>query len=139
MIEEPGAFASLATTMAPAPPMIGFAAAYAVVAVWYWLRLGRGSVPRSRRVCRRWGLVFGMIAVGGIVVGVSIVDSKEMPIPYLASWFIVGISVFAVVVTAGIDVILTTLLYRESLQRHMLRDAQNLRQAIDNREDANAE
>ncbi len=138
MIEEPGLFASLAKTMAPAAPMVGLTAAYVVVAVWYWLRLGRGSVPRSRRVCRRWGLVFGMIAMGGIVVGVSIVDSKEMPIPYLASWFIVGISMFAVVVTAGIDVILTTLLYRESLQRHMLRDAQNLRQAIDNHEDANA-
>lgn len=139
MIEESGSLAVLATTMAPAGPMVALAAAYSVVAVWYWLRLGRGSVPRSRRICRRWGIVFGTIAIGGIVVGVSIVDAKEMPIPYLASWFIVGISVLAVVITAGIDVILTTLLYRESLQRHILRDAQNLRQAIDKREDSNAE
>ena len=130
---------TLAATMAPIGPMIGVAVVYIALATWYWRRLGRGSVPNARRICRRWGLVFGGAALGAIVAGTAVVDSRTMPIPYLASWCIVGLSVFAVTVTAGVDVLLTMLFYRESLQRHMLRDAQHLRQAMEDREDRNVE
>ena len=122
--------------MMPLIPTLCVASIYVAVAIWYWIRLGRGSVPRSRRTCRRWGLFFGGIAVAGMVFGVSLIDSGRSPVPFIAAWSVVGLSVLAVTISAAIDVLLTSLLYRESLQRHIIRDAQQLRHAIADRENS---
>ena len=136
MDEEARTITDQATVMMPLLPTLGVALIYAAVAIWYWIRLGRGSVPRSRRTCRRWGLAFGGFAVAGMVFGTSLIESDRSPVAFIAAWSVVGLSVLAVTISAAIDVLLTSLLYRESLQRHIIRDAQQLRHAIVDREDS---
>lgn len=134
--DMPLAFGS---TLLPVAPTLLAGLGFTVLAIWYWRRLGRGSVPKPRRVCRRWGLIFGVIAIAAIFLGASVFDSERSPAGFLASWAVVGMAVLAVTITAALDVLLTTLLYRESLQRHILRDAQQLRNAIDGRESIHGE
>jgi membrane protein YdbS with pleckstrin-like domain len=78
----------------------------------YWPRLARPEVPPSRRRLRRASLCFGVVAAVAAALGFAMVDPDVHPLPYAIIWAGGLIALFAVVVLAVLDALLTMHLHR---------------------------
>lgn len=105
----------------------------ALMGVWYWRRMGRGSVPPIRRRLRRFGLFLGAVGLVLMTAAISFLDPAIHRAAYLISWLAVLFVVLIAVVVATIDAAATIRLHQKSVERQLVRDAMRLRGAVDAR------
>jgi hypothetical protein len=74
---------------------------------WYWWRLGRTSVPRSRRLIRRVSMVLVLLLLPGLVRGLSYVDADVDGQAFVVTWSVTTLLVLLVLLVACIDALLT--------------------------------
>jgi cytochrome c oxidase assembly factor CtaG len=105
----------------------------AAAILWYWVRLGRENVPRSRRRIRRLSTGLMLIALPVLGKALSFVDPAldSQSSDYVMTWTVVLLFVVAVVVTAAIDVINSVRLHHAAQLVEMHEAAANLRDALD--------
>ena len=103
----------------------------ALLGVWYWRRMGRGSVPPIRRRLRRIGLLLGAAGLVLMTAAISFFDPAVQQTAYLISWLAVLFVVLMAVVVATLDALATIRLHQKSVERQLVRDALRLRGAVD--------
>ena len=103
----------------------------ALLGVWYWRRMGRGSVPPIRRRLRRIGLLLGAAGLVLMTAAISFFDPAVHQTAYLISWLAVLFVVLMAVVVATLDALATIRLHQKSVERQLVRDALRLRGAVD--------
>jgi peptidoglycan/LPS O-acetylase OafA/YrhL len=108
------------------PPAIGVAAWIA----WYWMRLGRDSVPSSRRRIRRISLVLMLMLLSMLVGGLSIVDRQVEPNRYIIVWILALVVILMIVATAGLDAVNTMRLIQRQAHEAIAESARDLSAAI---------
>jgi len=75
---------------------------------WYFMRLGRPEVPRSRRMLRRLSIAFVASATASLVIGLTFIHPHENRVGFALAWLAVSVSVIACAVLAAVDVVVTT-------------------------------
>ena len=106
-------------------------AACVVAIVWYWLRLGRGSVLPIRRRLRRAGLSVALVTGLLVTTALSGLDADLRPWAFILAWGGVLLLVLLAVGIACLDALVTIRLHHKSLERQMVRDALVLRRAVE--------
>ena len=112
---------------------VPFVCGLAVLGIWYWRRMGRGSIPPIRRRLRRIGLLLGAFGLVLITAAISFLDPAVHRLAYLLAWLGVLFVVLIAVVVATIDAAMTIRLHQKSVERQLVRDALRLRGAVDER------
>ena len=109
-------------------PIVG---ALILVGIWYWKRMGRGSVPPIRRRLRRIGLLLGAAGLVLMTAAISLIDPAIHRAAYLIAWLAVLFVVLMACVVATLDAVATIRLHQKSVERQLVRDALRLRGAVD--------
>lgn len=110
--------------------VVPIAALIAIGLAWYWARLGRPTVPRSRRRIRRWSLAMMFITLGLVVWALSFVDPRAQPQTAVTAWSLAVLALLAVMVTAGVDMVNNLRLHREAVSRDLHEAAVDLVTAL---------
>lgn len=113
-------------------PWVAVPAAVSIVGVlvWYWLHLGVGDVPASRRKIRRTSLIMALVALIAGVIGVSFVDAATHQTAYVFAWACVLLLILAIMLTAAIDMLNSLRLQREQRAKLEIDAAVELHRAI---------
>lgn len=104
--------------------------------LWYWVRLGRPTVPPSRRRIRRWSLLIMLIGLGLLIWGLSFVDARVEPVKAVLIWSAATLMLLLVMAAAGIDALNNMRLHREAVQRDLHEAAVELAAALRERRNA---
>ncbi|MCP3902579.1 MAG: hypothetical protein GY715_03000 [Planctomycetes bacterium] len=86
-----------------------------VVVAWYWWRLGRVSVPRSRRLIRRASIVLVLLLLPALVRGLSYLDAEIDGRAFVVAWSVATILVLLILLVACIDALMTIGQERQAL------------------------
>lgn len=114
------------TSDAPAPGFVTLAAHVAasitvpaalIVAaglVWMWIRVGRQDLPKTIRVLRRTTIALSLLALPGLVRGLSFVNPSQtnQQLQYVLTWTGVMVMVLLILLVACIDLLLVGKLER---------------------------
>ncbi|MEY3144025.1 MAG: hypothetical protein RLY21_2518 [Planctomycetota bacterium] len=76
--------------------------------VWYFIRLGRGDVPRGRRWLRRASVVLALVGLAPLVRALTFAHPHEDRVAFAVAWSSVLFVLIACLVLALVDVILVT-------------------------------
>ena len=95
---------------------IPIAVALSAALVWYWVHLGRGDVPASRRKMRRFSLAIMLLSLPMFVRALSFADPQTDQRGYAIAWTSATFMVLIVIVTALLDAMNNLRLHQE--QRH---------------------
>ncbi|MAI72071.1 hypothetical protein OAL71_02500 [Phycisphaerales bacterium] len=121
----------LGQTHLPPWATLAIAAPFLLIGLWYWRRLGRSAVIPVRRRIRRFSLLMGGVATIATVMATGWIDPDVRPISYLSGWAVVMVTLFALVVCAVIDAIVSIRLHQRMVDRRLVRDTLRLRGAIE--------
>lgn len=113
---------------------VPIAIALSAVFVWYWIRLGRGDVPVSRRKIRRFSLAVMLIALPMFVRAASFVDPAIDKKPYVLAWTAATLMVLLVIVSALLDAANNLRLHQRLQHEEMIKAATELAKTIRERE-----
>ena len=87
---------------------VPMAVALAAVLVWYFVRLGRGDVPRGRRWLRRASVVLAIAGLAPLVRALTFAHPHEDRVAFAVAWSSVLFVLVACLLLAVIDVLLVT-------------------------------
>lgn len=94
-------------TMVPAWISIPVALAVAGALVWYFARLGRPDVPRSRRWVRRASVVCALAGLPALVRALTFVHPHEDRAGWALAWSMALLALVAWATLAVVDLVLT--------------------------------
>ena len=94
-------------TMVPAALSLPVAIAMGALLVWYFVRLGRPEVPRSRRIVRRMSIVCALAGLPALVRALTFVHPHEDRAGWALAWSVTLLALVAWATLAVVDVILT--------------------------------
>ncbi len=111
------------------------AAGFAIVVMWYWVRLGRSDVPQSRRRIRRSSLSIILVTIPVLFGALSLIDPKVRASAYVILWSVAMLCLLLVVVTAIFDSLNSMRLHREAAQAEAGHAAANIMRSLKRLED----
>lgn len=113
-------------------PFITIAIAMLVLGwiIWYWIRLGRPHVPRSRRTLRRISLALMIILIPLLVAALSFLDPAQHQRPYIMTWTGAMVVIAILVIVAGLDAMNTMRIVQQQTHEELREAAGELAEAI---------
>jgi hypothetical protein len=100
------------------------------VLVWYWLRLGCGEVPPSRRKIRRFSIAIMLLSLPMFVRALSYLDPEVDKRPYVVTWTLAIFMLLLVIATALMDAVNNLRLHQAQRQDALHEAAIDLAKAV---------
>jgi len=105
-----------------------------LVLVWYWMRLGKPDVPRTRRRIRRVSSAIMFVTLLALIAALSYLDDQAHRGAYMLTWAIVTLLLLMVIATAFIDAANNLRLHREARHRAVVDAASDILRTADAQE-----
>jgi ABC-type molybdate transport system permease subunit len=102
----------------------------AALLAWYWLRLGRETVPESRRRVRRLSLFFMLLSLPAFVRGLSYLSPRQNPSDFVITWTVATVMLLLVIGTALADAVVSLRLHRREFEGEIEKAGTELRNAV---------
>ena len=102
----------------------------AALLVWYWVRLGRETVPESRRRVRRLSLFFMLLSLPALVRGLSYLSPRQDPSDFVITWTVATVMVLLVIGTALADAVVSLRLHRREFEGEIEKAGTELHDAV---------